>query len=221
MCRKVGNVEAFQKDIEGMNTIFMPYDSDCIDELIMPTSFNLNPNFDDLSGVTAKIVLPIPVQIREEEEPRPPCIFNAIDDSSCYLGMFNAFNVTFPDVFNSTYKTWLEDSYRNLPSEISKDAAIYFHDLAPTDESGRVCDPGIYIPKGLNTNNIPCLDSWVSSKNTPLFNSHSTYSKQILQLANRNFNARYIRSDVATVGMPNSITFAGSKVPSSWQGMKR
>lgn len=220
MCRKVGDVKAFHNDIDEMKDSNMPYDSDCIDELLMPTAFN-NDTAYDISNVTAKIVLPIPVQIDEEEESSPKClrkdsnVINVI--APCYRGDFNAFNVTFPDVFHTDYEIWLKNKFDK--SGIDK-SAIYFHDLAPTDESENNCNNDLYIPKGLNTKNVPCLNSWIPSENTTLLNV--SYAKQFLKVSNRILgNESYIRSDVATVGMPNSITFTGSKVPASWQGMKR
>jgi len=220
MCRKVGDVKAFHNDIDEMKDSNMPYDSDCIDELLMPTAFN-NDTAYDISNVTAKIVLPIPVQIDEEEESSPKClrkdsnVINVI--APCYRGDFNAFNVTFPDVFGTDYEIWLKNKFDK--SGIDK-SAIYFHDLAPTDESENNCNNDLYIPKGLNTKNVPCLNSWIPSENTTLLNV--SYAKQFLKVSNRILgNESYIRSDVATVGMPNSITFTGSKVPASWQGMKR
>ena len=217
MCRKVGDVKAFQNDIDGMKNINMPYDSDCIDELFMPTAFN-NDTAYDISNVTAKIVLPIPVQIEEEEEPSPECLReDSKVNATCYRGEFNAFNVTFPDVFHTNYPSWLTDKLSE--SGIDK-SAIYFHDLAPTDESENNCNNDLYIPKGLNTEDVPCLDSWLPSANTKLLNV--SYAKQFLKVSNSILGVEsYIRSDVATVGMPNSITFTGSKVPASWQGMKR
>jgi len=67
-----------------------------------------------------------------------------------------------------------------------------------------------------------CLRSWIASETAEMYERHATYPRKVMDLAQHKFtDAKHIRSDVAVVGMPSTITFTGSKVEGSWEGMKR
>ena len=45
LCRRNGNPNLFEDDTVGMQAAFLPVDSDCVDEMIMPTSFDIQTTY--------------------------------------------------------------------------------------------------------------------------------------------------------------------------------
>ena len=220
LCRRNGDPKVYLEDVNKMKESKLPYDSDCVDEMIMKTSFLLESGFDLSAATDKQLVLPVPVQILADPAPVQPCIVSTEGSTNCAIGKFNDKNVTFPDVFDSNYADWLKQKYDAL-SEFPKNA-VYFHDISPKDESSNPCVVPSYIPKGLDISSLPCLTYWIPSRSTSMYNTHSAYGRKVLQEAFKTFSeTSHIRSDIATVGMPKEVTFSGSKVSATWNGMQR
>jgi len=140
------------------------------------------------------------------------------------LGVFNDRNVSVPDVFNPTYISWLAEQYNSVDQTTW--SSVFLHGIAPSMEESKmlnasVCSSLEYVPKGLDLSGTPCPTSWVQSLSTKLYNVHASYSKTILEASSSVFSeVKHIRSDVAMVGMPSSITFTGTKVNATWEGMR-
>ena len=96
------------------------------------------------------------------QETTVPCIQTDKTTGSCVIGIFNMENVTYPDIYDTTYGEWFDNSYQNI-ADFPKEN-LYIHDIAPTDESNHGCLGPSYVPKGVDESNLPCLTSWVASK---------------------------------------------------------
>jgi len=188
---------------------------------VMKTSFALEGNYNLSAVLDAQLVLPLPVQNLLQEAPTAvPCLRgNSTTGTACVVGMFNTKNVTYPDPYDPAYTVWFQDSYQAI-TEFPK-GNLYLHDLAPVDESSdRSCSGPAYVPKGVDVSSIPCLNTWIPSQSTEMYNLHADYGRSILTLADSIGQVKNIRTDVAMVGLPKSATFTGSKVEASWQGMQ-
>ena len=146
--------------------------------------------------------------------------------SPCQKGVFNNETVIFPDVFDDSYSVWFRSQYQNLTTindHFKNLAGIYLHDFAPKDEGSKTCpsEKSMLMPKGLKLSGLPCPWSVVTSLSTSISSVHANYGAKFLSIASQNLYGSQIRSDLVGVKMPSEITFTGSRVASTWQGMQR
>ena len=242
MCRRVGQPAAFLRDLEQMAATGVPFDTDCVDERLVATAFDVTGGYnDDLQLLEDKsLILPLVLQNREEKGDMP-CIklrFAEGDETaeeSCEVGKFNGKAVTFPDVFDTVlFSDWLKTGLSQVEADLgiasgtSPLVGLRLHNIRPTNEDTRgqnACPGGLpgYLPRGIDLSGLPCLGSRLPSINASLFTVHSRYSRDAVAAVSRlspNEDA-VLYKDVASMWMNDMAVFLGSREESTWEGMAR
>jgi len=243
MCRRVGKPADVLGDMNQTVQTGIPFDSDCVDERLVPSAFDVAAGYDNLLLMlkNKSLILPLVLQNRAEKED-VPCITrrtvpegNETAVESCEVGKFNGLNITFPDVFDTKpFFDWMTDGLGRVEANLSLETGstsltgLRLHNIRPTNEDMRgqnACPGGLpgYLPRGIDLSGLPCLGSRLPSTNASMFTVHSAYSREAVALASR-LNTRadaVLYKDVASLWMNDTAVFLGSRQESTWEAMSR
>ena len=91
VCRDTGNEDDFRRDLDELESYGIPYDSDCIDEQLLPTAFEVNAvrysledDVDMLLRKDKKLMLSLPPQISVDSD-----FYDRQDSFYIMVGLFN------------------------------------------------------------------------------------------------------------------------------------
>ena len=247
MCRRVGQPAAVRRDIVSTTESGVPFDSDCVDERIVTTAFDVAEGYDalDLGQLLQDrpLVLPLVLQNKVENQ-NMPCIRLAMgpakgrpteeDEDECDVGKFNGANVTYPDVFDAdAFADWMSDGIVSVEERLNLQgkgiavAGLRLDNIRPTNEAtGQqgVCmaSQPAYLPRGIQLSGLPCLGSRLPSlDDARLYTVQSLYGSEAVAVASNAKSEAVIYTDVASLKMPELAVFVGSKVDSTWDNMAR
>jgi hypothetical protein len=239
MCRRVGKPASFSNDLRLTAATGVPFDSDCVDERLVPTAFEVAGGYDDIRLLLANrsLVLPLVLQTRPEQT-KVACITlssprGQAARETCALGKFNNVDVTYPDVFATNFSTWMSEGLDSVEEAISVLAdgslplsGLRWNNIRPTNEDPRgqakcAASQPDYLPRGLDVSGLPCLASRLPSRNVSLYTVHSQYGREAVAVANRLRTKAVLFTDMVSMEMPVLAVFLGSKWESTWDGMAR
>ena len=217
VCRKTNNetgfVHAFNKMIESR----IPFDSDCIDEGLIPTAFEISDEFrlhihedlEMLRNESKKLVVSFPVQIREGFAPEED-FYITYSNGSNVMGIYNDRNVLLPDFTHPSLPSWWEASLRNLSSELenSVEGITFVHNSPLVISGSGSCNMSeyAYIPSavGIEASDGLCPSSTHNDGRDHL-SIHNTYPYNQMQTtssADRNLQlfTKYSSPGVSPLG---------------------
>ena len=140
LCRSSASNRAFSDDIEGMDASNIPYDTDCIDEQLVPSAFELNNNenmlqdsiFQLLKTHKKQFILPLVIQRSYDNEVggSEGCLMSE-DDNECYRGTLYTKSVMYPDM---GAVDWIKPKLETLLQKLKNN-----YDTTPTGEHYEMC----------------------------------------------------------------------------------
>ncbi len=119
-CRGTGSGEAFKETVANNTAMGIPYDSDCIDELLVPTAFSVDteefPDFaDDVQSLVSAEKAFVPsmhAQVADNDAPFRADFFvksSAHENATDFEGSFNGRSVVVPDFTHPETAQWWSD----------------------------------------------------------------------------------------------------------------
>ena len=236
LCRSSGDSRDFRNDITGMSDASIPiqFDTDCIDEQLVKSAFELNPkfstlqnDFDKLKQYKKSFLLPLVAQRSFDNsvgQSEGCLVEDSEPNSQCYMGKLMGENVMYPDMSKTD---WLQrdfDKFLTKLDNISNHQEVkgwHLHGSQPLDQdSDSLCDNFQYTPRdGDLRSGLLCQHAWVTSWNTSLVAGHARYSHEV-SLAFANLaEAKYQFHEVFRYGGGHWAGHQGGKVGATWTGL--
>jgi len=215
LCRSVGDPRYFTNDVKEMKSALIPFDSDCIDEQLIPTAFELDdkkfPTVTNLFGQLEgkDILLPLVIQ-RDPSTFAEGCVAKNSTSQTCFEGKLYGERVIFPDPFSPS--DWMTTKYKSLLEQINQIpiAGWHVHDASPTNDLMQGCSVPRFTPRGMNMTHSLCHDNHIQSVNSSYISHHSLYSLQVSRQLSKLSPSRYQYVSDYQIGQASMGGFLGS-----------
>jgi len=231
LCRDTGvpaDPRQFGYDMAGLLSTDIPWDSDCVDQQLLQTSFTINAQYPTIANQLnillenkKKFILPQMIQTSTtSQEPYLPCVSHSEKNSTdCFEGSYNGKKVIFPDTRMDNVYQWMQERYQSLYDKIQPTIDITgwtLHASRPSNDMVAGCEEPPFTPREMDLSNSLCYDLYVGE--TSYVHYHNKYSSDVSSALQAISPPAYHMSDVFNVGQTN-VGFLGSKVAASWPGL--
>ena len=236
LCRNSGDSRRFRTDISGMTKAKIQFDSDCVDEQLIISAFEINPKFSTLATDVAQLtsngkqfLLPLVIQrsYNNDVGQKEGCLVDLeINEAGaqCISGKINEGNVMYPDMATTD---WIAGNYKTLQDELINTFKITptgwkVHGSHPVDEeTEKSCNSFAYHPRDTDmSTGLLCQHAWSHYSGSELVSHHASYSKQVSQAFNEIPESKYQFSEVYSYS-GHVGGYQGSRVNSTWAGLSQ
>ena len=235
LCRRSEYPLNFQRDINGMTNAVpqLQFDTDCMNEELVKTAFNLNQAYTDehfnlLKNNEKGLVLPLVPQwsYNDETGQAGGCLLRS-DSDECEMGSLYRDRVMYPDLgLNSD---WVAGDLGVLLGKLSDQYNLspwgwWPHAAQPLDEDADMktknCTDFPYTPRYSDlSHGLVCQRARTGSDNTSLVTQHTQYSQQFSSILDKVADSPYQMRGEVSYGGGHLGGYQGSRVASTWSGL--
>ena len=235
LCRRSEIAQYFKRDINKMTSAVPPlqFDTDCMNEELVKTAFNLNPTYMDgeyfnlLKSKDKDLLLPlVPHRTYSNKTGEAGGCLLKPDSDECEMGSLYSDAVMYPDLGLNT--DWVSGELQGMLDTILNDYNIravgwWPHSAQPLDEGPEnkdSCPEFPYTPRDSDLGQgLVCQRARSGSDNTSLVTQHTLYSQRFSSVLGNVAGAPYQMRGEVSYGGGHLGGYQGSRVASNWPGL--